>query len=217
LAEETSFRLSQRLSPSRVAQVRASIKDALITATKGEDVDILFEDVNSVDEEAAIEMTEQKSGALVAMAFRLAASVATDDKAILKAVAEFGTQVGTISQLENDAQACTRDLALAGTDLRLRKKTLPVAYALQCARSEDRQDFLAHFEKPRTKLSQRQILDMQGYIAECGGLHYAWTVCEAVRHRAAGSLEKLGRLIGTEVAEGLKNLIPPLRPMESMG
>src|SRR5438105_4120391 len=57
LAEVCTLRLSQRISPSRLAAFRASVSDALINATKGEDLDILYEDDFAVTEQAALDMT----------------------------------------------------------------------------------------------------------------------------------------------------------------
>ncbi len=217
LAEGLTLSLSQRLSPPRLAAFRASVQDALVSATQGEEQDILFEAEAMLDEQAALEMTEAKSGSLVAMAFRAAASLASEDPSTLDALAELGKYVGVSYQLQNDAEACTAAGALSTTDLRLRKKTLPVAYALQCARSEGNARFLGYFAAGPRSLSKRQVAAVQRYIAACGALHYTWTVCEAVRRQAETHLQGIAAIMGGDTAAALSSLIPTVRPMTDMG
>ncbi len=217
LAEVVTLRLSQRLSPSRADLFRGAVQEGVAAATTGEDLDILFEQDQNVDETAALDMTSRKSGSLVAMAFRAAASLATEDAAVLDGLAELGRRVGIIYQLQNDADACTQEGARSTSDLRLRKKTLPVAYALQCARTEAKREFLELFEPSSGPLDSSQLAEAQQYIAECGALHYTWTVCQAVREQAEAQLMAMEALIGSTTAAALKSLIPSVRAMTRIG
>jgi len=213
LADVATQRLSQDLPFSQLALFRSAISRGLVEATKGEDLDILYEDRAMVDEQAALCMTAQKSGSLVAMVLQLAGALATDNLGILNSLAEFGTHVGTIAQLQNDAQACTLNGAIECSDLRRRKKTVPITYALQCAQTDGNFDFQLYFSVPADSRPPIRLSELQRYIAECGALHYTWVVSEGVRQRAEASLIDLSRLVGSEVANGLRNLIPPLPVM----
>jgi geranylgeranyl diphosphate synthase type I len=217
LAEVATLRLSQRLSPSRAHLFRGAVQDAIAAATIGEDLDILFEQDQNVEETAALDMTSRKSGSLVAMAFRAAASLGTEDAAVLDGVAELGRQVGIIYQLQNDAEACTRGGARSTSDLRLRKKTLPVAYALQCARTEAKREFVELFAPSSGPMDCSQLAEAQRYIADCGALHYTWTVCQAFREQAEAHLMGMEALVGSRTAAALKSLIPGVRAMTRIG
>jgi geranylgeranyl pyrophosphate synthase len=214
LADAAAQPLAQRLPYSRFLLFREAIQQGLLTATTGEDADIRFEDDQAVDEQAALDMTARKSGALVGMAFRLAAALSTADPAILDDIRDFGVQVGVVVQLDNDAQACTARGALEDSDLRRRKKTLPVAYALQCARADGHQAFLDYAagvgEPP-----DGQLREAQRYIAACGGLHFTWAVAESARSEAFGVLRRLSAKLEVDASALLGNLVPRLPAMSA--
>lgn len=124
-------RLLAQLDHPRAAQLSSCLADGVLAACTGEDFDILFEEVANVSEQQALTMTERKAGSLVAMACQLGALVTTDDPNLVARLASFGRTIGIVVQLLNDLAAIDPSAPECGSDLRRRKKTLPIAYALR--------------------------------------------------------------------------------------
>ncbi|MGH2365494.1 MAG: polyprenyl synthetase family protein, partial [Chloroflexota bacterium] len=104
LAQAAGHELTGELPAAQGRLVWPCLTQALLVATAGEDLDILSESDSTVDESAALAMTERKSGALVAMAFELAGILHTSDPDMLSRLAEIGRQIGVLNQLDNDLQ-----------------------------------------------------------------------------------------------------------------
>ena len=95
------------------------------------------------------------------MACQVGAAVATDDPEILALLGAFGRHVGVVAQLRNDLAGIASDGAQRGTDLRRKKKTLPITYALRCAEEEGIVDILSWYHgsialSKRTKRASRR-------------------------------------------------------------
>ena len=217
LAHAAGGELAKRLPADQGGLVGPCLSNALLVSTAGEDLDILFESDPTVDEAAALAMTEKKSGPLVAMAFELAGILHTSDPALLARLAEIGRQVGLLNQLDNDLQGCTKDGALACSDLRLRKKTLPVAYALRCRPLDGAEDFRRFFQEPASpRLADASQLDMvQRYLASCGALHYTWVVAQTIQRDLLALLAQMVGQGQQPLADACRALIPPLPAMSN--
>jgi geranylgeranyl pyrophosphate synthase len=190
------------LGPGRAALISHLIAENAVGAYDGEDMDLLLERRADVTAEDVHEMTWLRSGSLIALACQVGAAVATDDADVLSVVGEFGRHVGVIGQALNDVGG-----VLEGSDLRQRKKTLPVAYALRCARDEGLTPILAWYggEASQSKLDEREL---SVAIRDLGALHYAGVVADAHRRRALGLVRKLARATGRAEVHQMKQLVP---------
>jgi geranylgeranyl diphosphate synthase type I len=156
-------------------------------------------------------MTRRKSGSLLAMACEVGAALASDDQQTLETFRSFGTHLGVVAQLLNDLVGVDPSLTAEerGTDLRRRKKSLPVAYALRCAREEAILPVLEWYARPagdagRPGEEERVVQVM----SDLGALHYAWVVADAHRREALADLRRLEALIGPRGVKRLRRLVP---------
>jgi geranylgeranyl diphosphate synthase type I len=150
-----------------------------------------------------------KSGALVSMACQVGAAVATDDPEVLRQIGCFGQHVGVAAQLLNDIAGL--DPADGAVDLARRKKTLPVAYALRCAREESWPGLRAWFDATLGgQADGAAVGDLATQIRQTGALHYAWVVADAHRRAAFASLREVSRASGRAEVSGLRRLVPRL-------
>jgi geranylgeranyl pyrophosphate synthase len=155
-------------------------------------------------------MTVWKSGALVAMACRMGAALATDDEEVLELVATFGSHVGVIAQLLNDSAALIPHDAMHHTDILRRKKTLPISFALHYAREKPQAELLQWVES-YGDLSPTTCARIATAMQELGSLHYAWVVADTHRREALAALRTLQTHLGRREVWALRRLIPPLR------
>jgi geranylgeranyl pyrophosphate synthase len=112
--------------------------------------------------------------------------------------------VGTIAQLLNDIAGITN-----GSDLRRRKKTLPIAYALQCAKDEQIGEILQWFESQH-KIAENEERALATQMIDLGALHFASVVAEAHRRKALEVLKELSETTGLNAEKGMKPLIPEI-------
>jgi len=164
-----------------------------------------------VDEAQAYEMTRRKARSLVAMACQIGAATATDEPVILDAVAQFGEYIGIVAQLVNDLVGVASDARRRGSDIRRRKKTLPVAFLLRCAREECLPDIVESYERSDS-LDARIEQRLAEQIRDLGALHYTWVVAETHRRAALDMLNSLSHWANQEGIARLRMLIPETGP-----
>jgi geranylgeranyl diphosphate synthase, type I len=210
LALGRALGLGARAGHQRGSLVARILAGGALAAQGGEDLDLLLERDLGVTEEAALEMTGRKSGNLVGMACQVGAVLATDEPRVLELVHAFGYRAGVVAQLLNDMLGVDVDPRLRGSDLRRRKKTLPVAYLLRCAREEGLDWVLDYYRRadPPTLADEQRIATM---IHDLGGLHYTWVVADTWRHDALDALRSLAAHTGRDDVMRLRRLLPSVR------
>jgi geranylgeranyl pyrophosphate synthase len=214
LAQRCALNLAERLGAPTALTICKCIADGCATATVGEDLDLLFGQQPDTSEEQALEMTRRKAGTLVAMACRVGAIVAGEETAINEALGEFGGHVGVIAQILNDIADVSGDM-ICGSDLRLVKKTLPIAYALRCAREEQIQPLLTWARQPRA-VGEKDLAAVRAAVWAVGGVHYAWVVADAHRREAIVVINALVHATGRTELRGLRHLIPSTRATRTL-
>lgn len=194
--------LADRLGAERACRIGQLISSKAVRACDGEDLDLVLESAPVVTAEETHVMTRLKSGSLVSMACEVGAATATDDPDVLSMVGELGGHIGVVAQLVNDVGG-----VISGSDLRRRKKTLPIAYALRCAREEGIPDILTWYEGT-TVLSGADERRLSEVIRELGALHYASVVADAHRREALSLVSRLARATGRGQVGKLRWLVP---------
>ena len=125
---------------SRVFRGLRVLNSQGVSAMRGQSLDITFETRRDVSLKDSLDISRLKSASLTRCAAELGASVGTDDDDDIHLCAQFGLHFGLFLQLINDVAAVWPG-ASDKSDIRLRKKTLPVVFALslpqKCSRHAD--------------------------------------------------------------------------------
>jgi geranylgeranyl diphosphate synthase type I len=113
--------------------------ETCLELTRGQHLDISFESRNGVSTDEYLNMVTGKTAALIGAATYLGAMAAGADEARQAHFRAFGENLGMAFQVQDDVLDIWGDPEVTGkeaaVDIRQRKKTLPVLYAL--ARSEE--------------------------------------------------------------------------------
>jgi geranylgeranyl diphosphate synthase type I len=211
LAQLCAQRAAQDLGAERAHRIGELLTGGCLSACVGEDLDLRLESNGSVTEDQAHEASWRKSGSLIGMACEVGAACASDDPKVIETAGLFGRHVGMIEQLLNDIGDVHPDSYWRSTDLSRRKKTLPVAYALQVAREEG-MDAITEWYDPETR--QNAALtegELAQALASSGALHYAWVIADVHRTEARAALRSLSELTGRKEVRALNKLVPTLR------
>jgi len=146
--------LMQSLAVAQALRVGQDAAKTLLAATiemiegQGLDLDAAGQ---AVGVEPYLEMIDKKTGALIRCAFQLGSIVAAAPAGVEETLAKVGQELGRAFQIRDDLLGVWGDGALTGkpqgSDIRRRKKTLPVAIALSSARAADRADLERLYDK----------------------------------------------------------------------
>ncbi len=207
LVQRSLRHLAECLDIDHAQRIGNLITHGYLAASEGEDLDLLLEALPVGDEELACQMTQRKSGSLVAMACEVGAALATDDPALERAAGNFGGHVGMVAQLLNDLTGLDSTSSCRGSDLRRKKKTLPVAYALRCAAAEGNTLILDWYRAPHVPNAEEEQAVVAA-LGEMGALHYGWVLAHTYRQQAFHALRTLAQVSGCGEVYRLRRLVP---------
>lgn len=211
LAHACAAQLSSSIALPRAQTITALLSAGALQSCSGQADDLLLESQADVQTERALEATIAKSGSLGALACQVGAALATDDALAIHLIGVFGRHLGTCAQLLNDIAGVDIDQAAsAKSDLRQRKKTVPVAYVLACARREGLTWVMDWYLTPPGSDPGAETL-VATLIHDMGGLQYTWVLADSYHREARVALEALVQHTQrSEVAE-LARLLPSVR------
>ncbi len=141
------LRLEERgVAQAKVIEACRVLDEACLTMIEGQCLDIGFEDEREVSVEAYLDMIARKTGALLGASLHLGALVAIDDEPQVKRFARCGHLLGLAFQIRDDILGVWGAADVTGkpvaADIRRRKKSLPVVYAMAVAQAEEREQLL---------------------------------------------------------------------------
>jgi len=143
---------------------------------EGQYLDISFESRSDVSEEEYYEMVAGKTGALLAYSAQLGALLGSGSLQTAEPLRRFGFELGLAFQIQDDILGIWGDESRTGKprgdDLRQRKKTLPLIYALTKAKGH----FLTALKtivEGRGLASPQQVADAEEALEAAGAREYA--------------------------------------------
>ncbi|MDQ3707493.1 MAG: polyprenyl synthetase family protein [Chloroflexota bacterium] len=170
----------------------AALQEMLVEAAVGQHLDMLYDSMpaDEVTLEMSADVTAKKAGALIAGAWRVGAVLSGAEGAVVDLLTRLGREIGGFAQLSNDLEAVlpldiSADEATLmeeggppgpKTDLRLRKRTLPVVFTL---RDEGEAPNPLHraFSDPTYAESMDEAI-LRRTIVDAGGVQFAQLVME---------------------------------------
>jgi geranylgeranyl diphosphate synthase type I len=133
---------NEGFSERRVLELMRLYDETCLALCEGQFLDISFERRTDITVDEYMEMIGRKTAALLRASVRAGAVLATDDPAIGDAYGDFGYHLGLAFQMADDVKGSFWTSAESGKpeagDIRKRKKTLPIVWALQNASEADK-------------------------------------------------------------------------------
>jgi geranylgeranyl diphosphate synthase type I len=180
------------IPPERVVEAARVLDQRTLEIVEGQALDLSFEDRLDVGEDAYLEMIEKKTGALFDCALRLGGLVGAGDPAVAEALGRCGRLLGVAFQVRDDMLgvwgAENRTGKLPAADIRNRKKSLPVVYALARAEGATAAELRRIYSQPR--LSEADVSIVLGALESVRAQACCRAAAEERRERALAELDR---------------------------
>ena len=203
LARLAVLRLSESgLGTDKVMKAAQVLDTATLEMIEGQCLDLSFEDELDVGLDAYLEMIEKKTAALFACSLRLGALAGSDDPRLEEGFDRFGRQLGIAFQVRDDMLGVwgmeVRTGKPLAADVRRRKKSLPIVYALANAEGVTRKRLLEVYNRPSP--NEEDVSAVLSALESLGAENYCYRKAMDWRNEALTGLEALG-ISGSAYAE----------------
>ena len=177
--------------PEVTIKVSQLLTDNYLDMIEGQCLDLAFEAKTTITTEEYLQMITRKTGSLIRSGLEIGALVATDDTAAFRAFSRFGSHLGRAFQIRDDYLGIWGDDSNTGkataNDIRRRKKSFPVVFALNHAYGQARHDLLEIYG--RQELGEDDVARVLAVLDEVGAQEHSQRLIEASVGDALGALE----------------------------
>lgn len=186
-----ALRAEEEGVPARVVlRVSGILTDSYLAMIEGQCLDLQFESRTDITTGEYLHMIACKTGALIRCGLETGALLADGDEPTVRAFASFGEGLGRAFQIRDDYLGIWGDEAMlgkaTGNDIRRRKKSYPVVFALERAAGaalHDLQRIYGHEE-----LEEDDVQRVLAILDEVGARENSQEVTEAAANRALDAL-----------------------------
>jgi len=215
LAHLAMQRLADRgVPPRRVLTAFEILDEACLALTEGQYLDLSFEARLDVDVEQYLSMIRGKTAALFSAAAQLGALVAGSGPKSTARYRRFGENLGLAFQIVDDILGIWGDPQMTGkpaaSDIRQRKKTLPVVRALGEEQKAGSTGLPVLNSVEVREIYQREIIDEEAVevalriLEDLGARHYAEEMANNYYQQALAELDAVG--VENEAQDDLREL-----------
>ncbi|MCB0644733.1 MAG: polyprenyl synthetase family protein, partial [Phaeodactylibacter sp.] len=157
-----------------------------------------------IEESIYFEIIRGKTASLIAAACGAGAASTTDDQEQVQQMIQFGEKIGMAFQIKDDLfDFGTDDVGKPlGIDIKEKKLTLPLIYALQQTDATTRRQILRNIKKHHNK--KEKVAEVIEFVRQSGGLEYARDVMYRYREEA---FEILHQFQACAARDALENLV----------
>jgi geranylgeranyl diphosphate synthase, type I len=141
--------LNLKIDPAAMVETLQVFNDTIMQLCEGQYLDMDFQTRDAVTVDEYVEMITGKTAALIEASTAIGAMAAGGDRETVRRLKSFGHKIGVGFQIHDDILGIWGDPAKTGksarNDIRNKKKTLPVLYAIQ--HSPERDELKRLYEK----------------------------------------------------------------------
>ena len=193
--------LEDGFSERRVLALMRVYDETCLALCEGQYLDISFERQDDVSIDAYLEMIGKKTAALVGASVQAGAILATDDADVVEAYRRFGYDLGMAFQMADDVKgsfwSSTDSGKLEAGDVRRRKKTLPLVWALAHASDDDRTRLRELYARGEAEngaedpLGDEAVAEVLAILERSGAREHALAESRRYRDLALSHVERL--------------------------
>ncbi len=176
--------------------VREMSEGELLQMAKARNLDIT--------EDIYYDVIRQKTASLIASCCAVGAASSGASSEVISKMREFGLNVGMAFQIKDDLfDYGTNEIGKPlGIDIKEKKMTLPLIYALNNAQSSQKRHIIRLVKK--NKQTNKQIQEVIDFVKQSGGIEYAKDVMQSYYDK---SLDLIKELPESDFRQSLKDLV----------
>jgi geranylgeranyl diphosphate synthase type I len=195
LAYKSLYRLEADFPPQTVFAVLRAVNTACLDLTEGQELDITYEDRTDVTRDMYDYMTAKKTGALIEAAIVTGAMLGGADEKTVAHYRNFAQSMGWAFQIRDDILGIWGDSTQTGkstaSDLRRKKKSMPITYMLGHAPEERWARLESCYTSPPPMSDEE--MDFVRESLELTDAHaYAQAIAQEHREQAFSALRRIG-------------------------
>ncbi len=158
------------VTPEKQARVQYLLDEASLRLIEGQYLDIEFENRFDITVNDYLEMIGGKTAALISCSLEVGALLGTSNKDTVESFRSIGKSLGLAFQMRDDILGIWGNPGETGkplaNDIRRRKKTLPIVYALEKAASRSHEELVTIYHNEiRDESTVSRVLDILEEIA----------------------------------------------------
>lgn len=183
------------------------VSDAVKSMSEGELLQIEKARRLDITEDIYYEIIRQKTASLIAAACAAGASSTSKDEAVVERMRLFGEKIGMAFQIRDDLFDFGSDDVgkPLGIDIKEKKLTLPLIYALNHASKPERRSIINNVKNNSHRPEKvREIID---FVHNSGGMKYATEVMYRFRDEAFELLHQFPHSVVRQSLEDLVNFV----------
>jgi len=180
--------------------------ETCLALCEGQFLDISFESRTDVTVDEYLEMISRKTAALLGASVQAGAILATDDPEAIEAFRSFGYELGMAFQMADDVKGSFWSSSASGKpeagDVRRRKVTLPLVWALEHAAEADAERLRRIYAQPNRAgaaappgtegaMSDAEVSEVLAILERSGAREHALAETSRYRERAAKAVDRL--------------------------
>ena len=181
----------KEVAPELVLRVSSILTESYLEMIQGQCMDLEFESRMDIKADEYLYMIACKTGALFRCGLEIGALLATENEATVRAFAKFGDCLGQTFQIRDDYLGIWGDEATLGkaigSDIRRRKKSYPVVFALERASGRAMDDLLRIYGQE--ELEEDDVQRVLAVLDEVGSQEHSQRFTEAAAARALEALK----------------------------
>lgn len=148
-------------------RVSSVLNEVFLEVVQGQYLDLCFEETTDITINDYFQMTSMKTGALIRASLELGALIGNSESRIVTAFRLFGRSLGTAFQISDDLLGIWGNEQSTGkpvgSDIKRKKKTLPIVLALSLSKPSDRKRMMTIFNQKAVSDSDLGVvLEMMG-------------------------------------------------------
>ena len=194
LALSSMLRLEEAgVEHERVVRAARLLGEASLKLCEGQYLDLSYERQLDIGVNEYLKMISGKTAALFRCSLEIGALIGTDNDKLLASLRNFGQAVGMVFQVHDDVLSMWGNEKTIGkpttSDILMKKKTLPVVYALEKAKGEDKAYLRMVYSKDEISAADvEQVLEVLDRVDSRG---YAQNMANKYHRQALSELRSV--------------------------
>ena len=194
IADMTTMGLAERgLSLEKALRASSLLTSGYLGMTAGQCLDLAYESSLNIGLDDYLTMVSCKTAALIRSGMEIGALVASDEEEVIQAFGRAGGFLGLAFQIRDDVLGIWGDESstgkAVGNDIRRRKKSLPIVYAMGAVEGPLRQKLIDIYCKET--LDEQDVADVLTVLEE---LHVPQYAQDLTGEKASLAMDEVGRV-----------------------